>query len=251
MTEYHVSLKDLHMPDRIKRLPVDHRGFPVPKFVAWPKGEPDHRVMNLDRFVPAVTRKQCWICGEPMGRYYASIIGCMCAVNRVISEPPSHLECAEFAVKACPFLARPHAHRREAGMPEGYNEGAGFPLARNPGVACLWISKQYPKVFQPQAGNTGVLFSLGEPLNTIWYREGRLATGQEVHDAISEGLPALEKMAQDEGRGAPEALAGQLAAAWKLLPEGEEPISVSETISQSDRAAMENMPGLKEAIEVD
>jgi len=235
MTEYHVSLKDLKMPDRIKRLPTDHRGFPVPKFVAWPNGEADHRVVNLDRVSPSVTRRQCWICGEPMGRYYVSIIGCMCAVNRVISEPPSHLECAEFAVKACPFLARPHAHRRDTNMPEGHIAPPGFALARNPGVACLWVSKEYPKPFQAMAGKGGVLFSLGKPLQTIWYREGRLATRAEVHDAIMDGLPNLEAVAKAEdeqyrrqGRlnlvGAEKALAGQLAAVWVLLPFGDAPV---------------------------
>jgi hypothetical protein len=222
MPEYHVSLKDLDMPVRIKRLPVDHRGFPVPKFVAWPNGEADHRVINLDRFTPSVKQKLCWICGEPMGRYFVSIIGCMCAVNRVISEPPSHLDCAEFSVKACPFLSRPQAHRRDIGLPEGIQDQAGMPIRRNPGVACLWISKSYPKLFKTQMGNAGVLFSLGEPIETIWYREGRLATRREVIDAIHEGLPTLEAVAAQEGKGAPEALNGQLLAAWMLLPYGDE-----------------------------
>jgi hypothetical protein len=222
MPEYHVSLKDLDMPVRIKRLPVDHRGFPVPKFVAWPNGEADHRVVNLDRFTPSVKQRLCWICGEPMGRYYVNIIGCMCAVNRVISEPPSHLDCAEFSVKACPFLSRPQAHRRDIGLPEGIQEQPGMPIKRNPGVACLWISKSYPKLFKTQMGNAGVLFSLGEPIETIWYREGRLATRREVIDAIHEGLPTLEAMAAQEGKGAPEALNRQLLAAWTLLPYGDE-----------------------------
>lgn len=225
MTEYHVSLKDLAIPDRIKRLPVDHRGFPVPKFVAWPNGQADHRVMNADRLAPSVKDRRCWICGDKLGRYYCSVIGCMCAVNRVISEPPSHLECAEFSVKACPFLARPHAHRRDTNMPEGHKEPAGFHLARNPGVACLWVSKQYPKPFQAYSGGVGILFSLGDPVETIWYREGRLATRREVIEAIEEGLPNLEALARDEGHGAVEALAGQLQAAWKFLPFGDDPVS--------------------------
>src|SRR5215467_16140142 len=111
---------------------------------------------------------------------------CQCHRLHVISEPPSHLECAEFSVKACPFLARPHAHRRDTNMPDGKQPPPGFAIARNPGVACLWVSKQYPKVFQAQAGGTGVLFSLGDPIQTIWYREGRLATRVEVYDAIQE-----------------------------------------------------------------
>jgi hypothetical protein len=219
MTEYHASLNGIAMPERIKRLAVDHRGFPVPKFVAWPNGEADHRVVNTARFQPAVSKHQCWICGEPLGRYFVSVIGCMCAVNRVISEPPSHRECAEFAVKACPFLARPHAHRREINMPEGYKPGPGFALARNPGVSCLWVSREYPKPFRTFAGEKGVLFSLGDPVETVWYREGRLATREEVQEAIDEGLPALALIAEKEGDAALKALAVQVAKAGELLPE--------------------------------
>ena len=81
--------------------------------------------------------------------------------------------------------------------------------------------------------NEGVLFSLGDPLQTIWYRLGRLASRREVIDAIQEGLPLLEEIANKEGNGAPEALAGQLAAAWKLLPFGDEPVVQSAALADA------------------
>jgi hypothetical protein len=215
---YHPSLTGLDMPARIKRLPVDHRGFPVPRFVAWINGQPDHRVVDARRLEPAITKRECWICGEPLGRYFVSIIGCMCAVNRVISEPPSHRECAEFAVKACPFLARPHAHRREAGLPEQHTDAPGFGLKRNPGVTCLWISKTYPKPFRAYAGESGILFQLADPIETVWYRESRLASRGEVQDAIEHGLPALHESAAEEGEAALVELAKMVAAVEAVLP---------------------------------
>lgn len=218
MAIYHSSLDGLFMPPRIKRLPVDHRGFPVPKFVAWVDGQPDHRVVDARRFTPAIKKRECWICGEPLGRMYCSVIGCMCAVNRIISEPPSHRDCAEFAVKACPFLARPHAHRREAGMPDGIKDAAGVGLKRNPGVTCLWISRDYPRPEEAWGGSRGLLFHLQEPVETIWYREGRLAARQEVEDAILEGLPHLKGVAEKEGEAALIALAKMTARASRYLP---------------------------------
>lgn len=215
---YHASIRELPFPSRIIHLPTDHRGFPVPKFVAWIDGKPDHRVVNPAYMTVAVQKRLCWICGEKMGRYYTSVIGCMCAVNRVISEPPSHRECAEFAVKACPFLARPQAHRREAGMPEDLHEAPGFMLARNPGVSCLWISRAYPTLFRTHAGNDGILFQLGEPSETIWYREGRLATREEVDSAIHDGLPALALAAEQESPEAVAALARKVGEVAAHLP---------------------------------
>lgn len=218
MTELHTSLRNLDVPGRIRRLPVDKRGFPVPRFVAMVNGEPDHRVVDPRWFAPAMRSKLCWICGEPLGRYYASIIGCMCSVNRIISEPPSHRDCAEFAVKACPFLSRPTMHRREAGLPEERTEPGGYGLRRNPGVACLWISKIYPKPFHPHIGNPGILFELGPPMETVWYREGRLATRAEVEEAVEEGLPNLMSIAEAESPAAVAALNRMAAAAVAHYP---------------------------------
>jgi len=142
----------------------------------------------------------------------------MCAVNRIISEPPSHLDCAEFSAKACPFLSRPHAHRRDAGLPEERHQAAGFGLKRNPGVTCLWISREYPKPFRAYAGEKGVLFALGEPEQTVWYREGRLASREEVEEAIADGLPNLMSIATGEGEEAVLALNDMVSASKRLLP---------------------------------
>jgi hypothetical protein len=45
------------------------------------------------------------------------------------AEPPSHRECAEYAVRACPFLTRPLAVRNERGL-DGF-EPAGVMIKRN------------------------------------------------------------------------------------------------------------------------
>ena len=69
-------------PDRIKRLPVDHRGFPVPYFVVWIDGKPDFRLVMPGRLGECFKNKICWICGEPLGRFLAFAIGPMCVFNR-------------------------------------------------------------------------------------------------------------------------------------------------------------------------
>lgn len=96
--------KDL--PPRIAKLPTDERGYPVPYFVEWIDGKPDFRVMSSKNLARAVKYRRCWICGEELGRFLCFTIGPMCGVNRISSEPPSHYDCARFAVSACPFLTR-------------------------------------------------------------------------------------------------------------------------------------------------
>jgi len=203
---------------RIAALPVDKRQYPIPWFVQYVDGEPDHRVMDGSKLAIAWERRLCWICGQPLGGATVTFaIGPMCAVNRVSAEPPSHFECAEWSVRGCPFLSRPHARRREAGMPEDSVEADGIMLKRNPGVILLWTTKRHTcGPFTVPDG--GTLFNVGEPLETRWYAEGREATREEVLASINSGLPFLSDLAEAQGDDAVRALGGMVVEAMELIP---------------------------------
>lgn len=191
------------MPARVRALPVDARGYPVPWFVAWldaegratqrGRGTPDFRVASPVAKMTAITSNLCWICGQKRTALSAFLIGPMCAINRVSSEPPSHITCADFAARACPFLVKPSMRRREANMPEGWVDPAGVMVTRNPGVALLWATTTFT-LFDDGSG--GTLFELGEPERVCWYAEGRIATRAEVNHSIRTGLPLLASEAQ-------------------------------------------------------
>jgi hypothetical protein len=202
------------LPPRMKKLPLDHRGFPVPWFVAFIDGKPDFRVVDTPKIGIAVKQRRCWVCGEPLGVRMAFVIGPMCAVNRVISEPPSHRDCAIFSATACPFLTQPRMRRNTNDLP-AHNEAAGFGLQRNPGAACVWVTRGY-RPFRPYVGAPGVLFNIGEPEEVLWFAEGRAATRDEVMASIETGLPLLR--AEEEGPEAVAALQSSLARAMKLVP---------------------------------
>lgn len=181
------------LPDRIQKLPV-HRGYPVPWFVAWIDGEPDFRVIGTDKIPDAHNHRLCWICGQRMGSFLAFTVGPMCAVNRISSEPPSHRECSTFAAIACPFLTPPHMVRREAGMPDGVKDAAGFGLKRNPGVAMVWVTKSY----RVKRVENGVLFEMGNPTAVECYTEGRRSTREEILHSVETGLPLLMQGLEEE-----------------------------------------------------
>lgn len=180
------------IPARMKSLPVESRGYPVPWFVAWFDGKPDFRVMDAARWREAIAFKRCWLCGETLGRFLTFVVGPMCAVNRTTAEPPSHLECAEFAARACPFLAMPKAMRREVNAP-GVAMPAGMMLMRNPGVCLLWTTRDM-RLFRAQAGEAGRLIEMGKPTAVRWLSEGREATRGEVLGSIDKGFPSLAAM---------------------------------------------------------
>jgi len=64
-------------------------------------------------------------------------------VKHTTGEPPSHRDCAEFAVRACPFLTQREEERRTIGLPGEISKAPGFGIPHNPGVALLWITKTY------------------------------------------------------------------------------------------------------------
>ncbi|RXT29349.1 hypothetical protein B5P46_11750 [Rhizobium leguminosarum] len=208
-----------NMPDRIKVLPRNDRGFPIPYFAAEIDGKRDFRIVSPDKMAHAVRNDLCWVCGVRLGKYKAFVIGPMCGINRTIADPPSHRECAIFSALNCPFLSSPLAKRRASDMPEGAGDAAGFALKRNPGVTGVWLTHSY-RPFRPHAGKKGILFSIGEPLEVLWFAAGRPATRDEVQRSVETGLPAIEEIGRVDGEAGVAELERRVAAFQHLLPAG-------------------------------
>lgn len=208
------------MPSRVARLPRNAVGYPIPWFVAHlDDGSRDFRIMGGEQFHDAVRFGLCWVCGQPRGRFAAFVIGPMCAVNRVSAEPPSHRDCAVYAARVCPFLSNPQFRRRESGRPADAVLPAGHMIARNPGVALVWVTRTFT-TFSPDHGERGTLFDIGGPAETLWFRQGRAATRAEVLGSIDSGLPLLREQcdADPDPAGAHLALAEQVRRAMPLVP---------------------------------
>lgn len=191
------------------------RGVPVPYFVKFIDGKPDFRFVDQRKMVMAVRKRLCFLCGERLGRHLAFLVGPMCTVNRISAEPPNHRECAEYAVKACPFLAQPTRTRREPD-PGEVVPPAGCFIERNPGVIAIWMTEGF-RIIEVHGG-AGALFKMNTSAEVIWYTRGRLATRHEVVSAMEEGLPSLAAPAAQEGLGAMQALQAAWTQAQTLLP---------------------------------
>lgn len=202
------------VPWRLRHRPIE-RGYPVPWFVAQVDGRYDFRIVDARKFQPAVEQRLCWLCGLPLQSRLAFVIGPMCVINRTISEPPSHQSCAEFAIVACPFLTQQEVRRRETDLPPDARPPAGFGIMRQPGAACLWITKSY-RLMHESDGR--VLFRIGDPISVSWWREGRPATRTEVLQSIESGYPILLEAAQQDGAEAVRDLEAARERAMGLLP---------------------------------
>lgn len=208
-------------PPRVARLPRNRAGYRVPWFVDYVNGEPDFRIADTRKMRGAITFRCCWICGGalinrtlgPAATQYAYVIGPMCSVNRISSEPPAHRDCAIYAARACPFLTTP-GMRRRPGLPENIVKPDGEMILRNPGVALVWVTSTWRMIPGHQ------LWNVSEPAAALWFAEGRPATRSEVLESIDSGMPILRDAAQRESdpEQALAELDKQYARALDLLP---------------------------------
>lgn len=203
------------MPYGIEVLPIDDRGYPVPFFVAYRNGRPDHRIVDEAKKEIAHKEKRCFICGRKLGGYKAFVLFPMNIVTRISDEPPAHYTCAEWAVKNCPHMVNSKARRndhdsvsKEMLLSETGIENNGMP------VQAIWVTKKYKTV----TTNTR-LFIVGEAERVEWYSSGKPATRDMIEANLLERLPIFEAQALEEGDYAHKQFLDIKKAAWGLLPD--------------------------------
>jgi hypothetical protein len=179
------------LPERMRCLPIDDRGYPIPEFVSNLDGKRDFRVVSLDHLAKCIRHDVCWICGQPLDAWKVFVMGPLPAIRGITNEPPSHPGCAEFAVRACPFLLLPKAQYRSIDNPNVQKlPGA---MKGNPGVCCLYTVKGYACEKKPK----GIIFRTGHATRVEWYTQGRVAERSEVLAAIENDLSGIGRTADD------------------------------------------------------
>jgi hypothetical protein len=104
---YDFDWRAVPMPPAIARLERDARGYPIFYCVIPEKPETpvDFRVLNPHKRFKCGKLELCGLCGEPLGYRKAFLGGPMCVADRAFGDAAMHLDCAEYAVQVCPFLA--------------------------------------------------------------------------------------------------------------------------------------------------
>jgi hypothetical protein len=203
------------LPDRMKHLSIDERGYVVPFFVPMVNGKPEFRCMAAGTFARAIRNELCWVCGGPLGIWKTFVTGPMCVITGTNSEPPSHWVCATWSAKNCPFLSKPQMTRRENDLPEERTDPGGISIPRNPGVVGVLTTRTF-ELFDD--GNGKPLIHMGDVEHLEWFALGRAATRAEVQHSVDTGLPILLKLAKEQGIEAVQELDRRVQAFASLLP---------------------------------
>lgn len=96
------------IPERMRHLPRDERGYPVPFIVLRDTTGRAHFTVNDEALrLRCFAEDLCGICGTKLFRGRWFIGGPLSAMdpNGVFVDPPMHAECARFSLQACPYLA--------------------------------------------------------------------------------------------------------------------------------------------------
>lgn len=103
------------LPRRMRTLERDRRGYPIPFVVVRDKtGEPQFTINDHEKVLACVNKKLCALCGKRCddGFWFVGGSRCFTHSHGAFLDPPSHQDCAEFALRFCPFLAAPSYGRR-------------------------------------------------------------------------------------------------------------------------------------------
>lgn len=134
---------NVEIPPRLSARPV-YRGLAVPYTTKiLENGTPDFKVQEEHLRQLCLRDRKCALCGEPLDEEIVFIGGSACAKSRLFFDPAAHEECALYATKACPFLARGTGYAKDP-----KNADAVFELVsdKRPKVMVMYYTKSFKLV---------------------------------------------------------------------------------------------------------
>lgn len=96
------------VPKSMRTLERDARGYPIPWIVLRDKTGAPQFTINESRLVSdCLTKRLCAICGKRISGGFWFVGGSRAFLHErgAFLDPPTHMECAEYALRVCPFLA--------------------------------------------------------------------------------------------------------------------------------------------------
>lgn len=171
------DLSKIEQPARIAAMQKDERGYPIPHSVAWVDGKPDFRVIDPNKWIEAVNNYQCGICGQKLEGEMAFVGGPVSIHNRLFTDLPMHKDCAEYALKTCPYLAAPkfgHASLESLAKHGGWKPGEMTVAAAASDVRPSRFGLGVTSGFQlARLGHTGDIVIMANEFTAVsWWRNG-------------------------------------------------------------------------------
>ena len=102
--------KHIPIPENLKDRPT-YKGMPLPYVSPEQEGEVfDFKGVDPDKVADCLSLRLCGLCGGGMGMTIAFLGGPISGRSLYYTFPPMHEDCAEYAAKVCPHLAKGKAY---------------------------------------------------------------------------------------------------------------------------------------------
>ena len=108
-------MTNVEIPKRMRKLKRDKRGYPIPVTVLVDRdGTPHFTVHDHVKRRDILKADRCAICGKGLEgeRWFVGGAKSAFSILGAYYDPPMHHECAQYALKVCPYLAAPTYARR-------------------------------------------------------------------------------------------------------------------------------------------
>jgi hypothetical protein len=193
-------MQETPIPENLKDRPL-WGGYVVPYFATWylhgkqcneseAGAVPSFPVVNHSRLITCRKQKRCWICGKGLGAFKAFVFGPASAIARTSYEPPSHRDCARYALQVCPYLTNPDHGFITDNPDHKLKEGERVipeVTPHNPGLGIMWVTRRYEVVQRDPSRGAVVLVTGDTETIELWFR-GRKATYKEAVDCIQQSI---------------------------------------------------------------
>lgn len=189
--------RTIPIPDRMRALPLDPRGYPVPVNVTRDRNGKPNFATNDERVRQLLFRKdRCGICGGKLlrGRWSIGGPGSALHPDGAFLDPPMHYECARYAVQACPYLAMPTYSKSVSKVPPLevglVKDGIAYNPTVFPNRPDLFLLVMYvAQKLTYYDGDAVRSLRPKRPLRSIEYwQEGRQLNEQDGHRAAEQYL---------------------------------------------------------------
>lgn len=101
------------IPPELSQLELDERGYPIPYFVGKINGKFNFKYQDRKKRDSCIQWRWCPICAKRLDKEFSYVItGPQGLKNKVVSDAPMHLVCAEFSLQACPHIHFEKAERK-------------------------------------------------------------------------------------------------------------------------------------------
>lgn len=198
-----MTWRDVPVPDLMRYLPRDTRGYPIPVMVQRDsQGKPHFTVNDENLRRQCIKEDLCSICGNKLLRGRWFIGGPLSAFhpNGSYLDPPLHKECAHYALQVCPWLAvQRYNSRIEAGTmsaEEQVKAMVTIDYTMIPGHPPVFVAVMATKQKTSMQGGQLYLKPRRPYAQVEYWRNGVQLPGQEgaaiVHAALAESLPELQ-----------------------------------------------------------